>query len=226
MTKVRDLNLDMSKGLDAFMSTLKSTLNDDIEWTPIRARALEGFSKTPAGVKTSVSTLVDTDETFRASIARVIETDPDFAVLRERARTGTCSSNGKCAAARVAPTTRLYDGIADVSLALVEDDRVLYTRNGVSREAHALRCTDENAHICDATPRAVSGSASGVSLTGEPLQSAYRVRFAGVDDEYLVMNTVKVRNAEDCAARLCEHNAAHCPSSTCMLTDEKKCVPR
>ena len=49
MTKVRDLNLDMSKGLDAFMTTAKTTLNDDIEWTPTRARALEGFPRLPPG---------------------------------------------------------------------------------------------------------------------------------------------------------------------------------
>ena len=128
--------------------------------------------------------------------------------------------------ARVAPTTRLYDGITDVSLALVEDDRVLYTRNGVSREARSMRCTDDNAEVCDATARVVEGGANGVSLAGEAIQSAYRVRFAGVDDEYLVMNSVAVRNSQDCAARLCEHNAAHCPSATCALTDDKRCVPR
>ena len=40
------------------------------------------------------------------------------------------------------------------------------------------------------------------------------------------MNNVSVRNAADCAARVCEHNASACPSSACALTDDGVCVPK
>lgn len=224
LAKTRELNLDMSKGLMSFMKTLKNTLNSDLTWTPTRAKALEGFSKTEAGVKTSISTLLSTDETFRNSVRSMIESDPDFSALREATRTGSCTANGRCMTATVTPTSRLYDGVNDVTFSML-DDKVMYTRNGLVREAEAVRCTGDRKKDCNLITDIVEGGDS-LSLAGKPMASAYRLRFAGTDDEYMVMNNVNVKNEAECGARLCEHNASSCPSSLCELTEEKKCVPR
>jgi hypothetical protein len=222
LARTRELNIDMSKGLKHFVRALQTTLSSDLEWTPERATALEGFSRTKAGVKSSVKTLLDTDATFRDSVRTMIQDDPDFSALRESARTGSCTTQGRCASATVVPTTRLYDGTNPVSFSLL-DDRVVYTRNGVVREAEAIRCA--GTQTCDLVSEVVEGGDS-ISLAGRPLAAAYRLRFAGADSEYMVMNNVNVTNETECSARLCEHNAASCPSTMCQLTDEKKCVPR
>ena len=222
LAKTRELNIDMSKGLKHFVQALQTTLSSDLEWTPARAKALEGSSRTEAGVKSSVKTLLDTDATFRDSVRTMIQDDPDFSALRESARTGSCTTQGKCASATVVPTTRLYDGTIPVSFSLL-DDRVVYTRNGVVREAEAIRCADTQK--CDLVSEVVEGGDS-ISLAGRPLAAAYRLRFAGADSEYMVMNNVAARNDAECGVRLCEHNADVCPSSMCSLTDDGTCVPR
>lgn len=224
LAKSRELNLDMSKGLSQFIKSLKNTLSPDLEWTSTRAKALEGFSKTEAGVKSSIGTLLSTDPTFRDSVRNMIERDPDFSALREAARSGSCTTQGKCMSSTVVPTSRLYDGTNDVTFSVLED-RVMYTRNGLVREAEAIKCSGARKKECDLVAEVVEGGDS-LSLSGQPMAAAYRLRFAGVDSEYLVMNNVNVRNETDCAARLCEHNASSCPSSACALSEDGKCVPR
>ena len=224
LSKSRELNIDMSKGLQHFIKSMQNTLSPDVAWTASRAKALEGFSKTEAGVKSSVGTLLSTDSTFRDSVRTMIERDPDFSALREAARTGSCTTQGKCMSSTVTPTSRLYDGTNDVSFSIL-DDRVMYTRNGVVREAEAVKCVGDRKKECNLITEVVEGGDS-LSLGGKPMAAAYRLRFAGVDSEYMVMNNVNVKNETECSARLCEHNAASCPSTLCQLTEERKCVPR
>ena len=224
LSKTRELNIDMSKGLQHFIKSIQNTLSPDVAWTATRAKALEGFSKTEAGVKSSVGTLLSTDPTFRDSVRAMIERDPDFSALRESARTGSCTTQGKCMSSMVTPTSRLYDGTNDVSFSIL-DDKVMYTRNGIVREAEAVKCAGDRKKECNLITDVVEGGDS-LSLGGKPIVAAYRLRFAGVDSEYMVMNNVNVKNETECSTRLCEHNAASCPSTLCQLTDEKKCVPR
>lgn len=224
LSKSRELNIDMSKGLQHFIKSIQNTLSPDVTWTATRAKALEGFSKTEAGVKSSVGTLLSTDPKFRDSVRTMIERDPDFSALRESARTGSCTTQGRCMSSTVTPTSRLYDGTNDISFSIL-DDKVMYTRNGVVREAEAVKCVGDRKKECNLITDVVEGGDS-LSLVGKPMAAAYRLRFAGVDSEYMVMNNVNVKNETECSARLCEHNAASCPSTLCQLTDEKKCVPR
>ena len=213
----------MSKGLSHFMRSLQNTLSPNLEWTPTRAKALEGFSKTEAGVKSSVGTLLSTDSTLRDSVRSMIERDPDFSALREAARTGSCTTQGKCMSSTVVPTSRLYDGTNNVTFSVL-DDKVMYTRNGIVREAEAIKCSGTRKNECDLVTEVVEG---GDSLSFQ--ENLWLLRtdwFAGVDREYMVMNNVNVRNDVDCAARLCEHNASTCPSSLCSLTDDGTCIPR
>jgi hypothetical protein len=224
LSRSRELNIDMSKGLQHFMKSIRNTLSPDVAWTATRAKALEGFSRTEAGVKSSVGTLLSTDATFRESVRTMIERDPDFSALRESARSGSCTTQGKCMSSTVTPTSRLYDGTNDVSFSML-DNKVMYTRNGVVREAEALKCVGDRKKECDLITEVVEGGDS-LSLGGKPMTAAYRLRFAGVESEYMVLNNVNVKNETECSARLCEHNTASCPSTLCQLTDEKKCVPR
>ena len=224
LTKSRELNIDMSKGLQHFVKSIRNTINPDVAWTATSVNALEGFSKTEAGVKSSVRTLLNTDSAFRDSVRSMIERDADFSTLREAAQTGSCSSQGKCMTAKVTPTTRIYDGANDVAFSLLED-KIMYTRNGIVREAEALKCVGTREKECSLITEVVEGGDS-LSLIGKPIAAAYRLRFAGIDHEYMVMNNVNVKNESDCSARLCEHNTTSCPSSICELTEEQKCVPR
>ena len=224
LTKTRELNIDMSKGLHHFIKSLRNTLSPDLEWTSARAKALEGFSKTEAGVKSSIGTLLSTDETFRHSVRHMIEGDPDFSALRESSRSGSCTTQGKCMSSTVLPTSRLYDGNNQVTFSML-DEKVMYSRNGIVREAEAIKCTGDRKKDCNLITDVVEGGDS-LSLTGKPMAGAYRLRFAGVDSEYMVMNNVNVQNEAHCLPRLCEHNTMSCPSSICKLTDEKTCVSR
>lgn len=224
LAKTRELNLDMSKGLSHYIKSLQNTLSPELEWTSTRAKALEDFSRTEAGVKSSIGTLLSTDPAFRNSVRSMIERDPDFSALRQTARSGSCTTQGKCMSSTVVPTSRLHDGTNDVTFSVLED-RVMYTRNGIVREAEAVKCSGEGKHVCNIVTDVVEGGDS-ISLTGRPLAAAYRLRFAGVDKEYMVMNNVNVKNDADCVARLCEHNASSCPSSICALSEDGTCVPR
>ena len=61
LSKSRELNIDMSKGLQHFMKSIRNTLSPDVAWTATRAKASEGISKTEAGGKASVGTLRSAD---------------------------------------------------------------------------------------------------------------------------------------------------------------------
>jgi hypothetical protein len=104
------------------------------------------------------------------------------------------------------------------------DGRVLYAPSTEAplREARAERCTDANRAICDLSvpTETVAALAQGLAVA-----SAYRVRFPGTADEYLVMNEVAARDAAECAAALCAHNADACPAPLCQL-DAGVCTPR
>lgn len=224
LAKTRELNIDMSRGLSNFMKALRDTLSQDLKWTDTNAQALERDSRTESGVKSSIGILLDTDSTFRNSVRSMIEGDPDFSGLRESARSGSCTTQGRCIAATVVPTSRVYDGSNDVTFSML-DDRVMYTRNGLVREANAVKCIGEQKSRCNAVSDVIEGRDS-ITLSGEPVSSAYRLRFAGVDSEYMVVNNVHARDDTDCPIRLCEHNTGSCPSDICQLTDEKRCVPK
>lgn len=220
LTRVRELNIDMSHGFSKFMQSLKNTM--DVDWTQSRAKALEGFSTNQAGVKSSLRTMLQTDPTFKASVRELVVTDPDFSSLRELTRKGTCSL-GRCMASTVTPTSKLYDGTSEVQLSIV-DGQVKYTRNGIIRDAEAVRCTGQNKPACDMIPDVIEGNDS-LSLTGKPVLPTYRVKF-GTSEEFMVMNNVNVKTRSDCNARLCEHNAGQCPASMCKLSDDDKCVSK
>lgn len=224
LAKTRELNIDMSRGLSRFVKTLQNTLSPDLEWTPTRVHALEDVSKTTSGVKSSIGTLLNTDPAFRDSVRAIVEKDPDFSTLRERARSGSCTTQGKCMSSTVVPTSRIYDGTNNVTFSVLED-RVMYARNGVVREAEAVRCSGARKEECNKITEVLEGRDS-ISLTGRGVAPVYRLRFAGVDSEYIVMNNVNVRNEDECAARLCEHNAGSCPSSICSLTDDGVCIQK
>jgi hypothetical protein len=220
LTKVRELNIDMSHGFSKFMKSLKNTM--DVDWTPSRAKALEGFSATEAGVKSSLKTMFQTDPIFKASVRELVVTDPDFSSLRDLAQKGTCSL-GRCKASIVTPTSKIYDGTTDVQLSVV-DGQIKYTRNGVVRDAESIKCIGQNKQACEMIANVIEGDDS-LSLAGRPVLPTYRVKF-GNSEEFMVMNNINVKKRSDCSARLCEHNAGQCSASMCKLTDDNKCVPK
>ena len=220
LTRVRELNIDMSHGFSKFMKSLKNTM--DVDWTQSRAKALEGFSTNEAGVKSSLKTMFQTDPTFKASIRDLVGTDPDFSLLRDNTRNGSCSL-GRCMVSTVAPTSKIYDGTSEVQLSVV-DGQIKYTRNGIVRDAEAIKCIGQHKQACDLISDVVEGNDS-LSLTGKPVLPTYRVKF-GTSEEYMVMNNVNVKNRSDCDARLCEHNAEQCPARMCKLTDDNKCISK
>ena len=58
-----------------------------------------------------------------------------------------------------------------------------------------------------------------------PAAGAYRIR--GPDaQEYAVLNHLAVRDPTKCQARICELNEDACPSASCTVNADKKCVPR
>ena len=222
-SKSRELGIEMTQGLQEFMMSMKTRISDDLEWIPTNIEALEDMSQTEAGVKSALMTLLENDDVFNESVRNVVDDDPDFATALVAARKGVCSS-GRCATTRVYPTTRLYNSEEDmVTLSLSDDKRVMYTRDGVTHEAHAQRCSEAIQSQCDlAEPVGEFGQPP--SLHGKAVSSAYRVLFPGVEEEYLVMNHVEVGNKKDCAARVCEHNTTACPASVCKRTEEGACV--
>jgi hypothetical protein len=169
--------------------------------------------------------LMATDPKFKATTKKMVDEDPEFGALRARAAQGACGTAGRCAAGVVAPTARIYNGEGDVAFAPSEDGKVFYTRNGITREAAAFKCDASPGPCAGAFAVDPTGGAT-VVLSDEPVQHAYRMQFAGVEGEYVVMNELQARDGANCAARLCEHNAGACPASVCRVSDERQCVPK
>lgn len=225
-TTARDLGVDLTKGLEGFVDSMKRKVRDDLEWTPERVSGLDAPRMSEARLKSSLRILLDTDPTFQASAHLMITQDSDFADARRKASAGACAAYGRCVAGdRVATTSRLHDGSADVSLSL-DGDRVLYTRRGVTREARAERCDAANEELrraCDVAP-VVDTPLLDASVP--TVASAYRVYFPDEGRDYLVTNGVEVRDPTDCARRLCEHNRDACPSTLCARTADGDCRPK
>lgn len=229
----RSLGVDVQGGLPRFVQSLKAKVSDDLVWSEDKVRALGCTgSCSEARLKSVLGTLLQGDEAFRASVDTLLEEDADFAAARQQALAGLCAADGKCAARprdsevnRVRPSTRLHDGSSSSStsttLSKGPDGTVFYTRDGVTREAHAERCTDANARECTFATPLPSLTLDATSS----LATTYRVQFG--DDEYLVMNSVSARDPSECRAALCAHNAGEaCPAPLCRREGEGKCVPK
>lgn len=253
----RHLGVSTASGIEGFMASMKATIHEGLEWSPERVSAMsslgarggENRTTSQAQVKSSVRTLFDTDPVFRASAKAMLASDPDFADAMTEARKGSCRPNGTCAATTktARPSVRLYDGGDDETVSLrhdAETGRVLYTRAGVTREAHAERCGPsvspsslvaqqcDLAHVLDTVDGVATlggGKASSSSSDATPVRSLYRVTFG--DEDLLVHNSLEARDAQQCASRVCEHNATQCPSSLCKVevdatSGENSCVPK
>lgn len=213
---------DVAKLTDMKMAVahIQKNISDEVTWDEANASARASFT-TRAEFKKHLMTLWDSDESFRASMERVIDTDPDFTTLRANSGAGKCMT-GKCAVRKVRPNTRLYSGPKDTSVTFSLDeygDRVNYTKNGISREARAMKCDDSNRLVCDAALPLET-----LELSTQGVRESYRVTFG--EDEYVVMNQIATRDSSRCAMRICEHNQGTCPSSLCKLDEDQTCVPK
>lgn len=217
-SRVKDTS---AKSFSGLLASLRNELSGDIAWNEAIAGQLGG--KTRAQLKRSLMTLMDADEKFRDSIETLVRTDAEFSDARRAASAGACTSAGRCRAATVVPNTRPFDGTRSTGFSLLDESTVMYTRNGVTREAEALRCDlDINRAVCDAAHPLDAPLLSA----GDPVQTSYRMSFPGTDAEYVVMNHLAARERAQCAARVCEHNQDQCPASVCRVDEDNRCVAK
>jgi hypothetical protein len=204
--------------LEAFLANIRNDL--DVTWTDISAYS--GLT-TKWQMKNAVMQMFDRDDAFHESVKRVVDTDADLASVRRDIVRGACAVGGKCAIARTTPSTRLFDGHSDVTFAVMEDTgTVVYTRDGVTHETHALPCDASNERVCEDA----HDLGDELTLTGgtTPVVPTYKIH--GHDSEFVVMNSLSVTNESRCASRICELNKTACPSSMCTVDEDKNCVPR
>lgn len=212
---------------DTFGSFLAHIRNDlNLRWGAASS-SQHRHVHTRAQMKRTLMQMYDTDDVFRASVERAVDTDADFARTRREMAMGVCGTGGKCASTRTAPTERLFDakGGQNVTFAVMEEDKgVVYTRNGVTREAHAIRCDASNRELCDAAYDL--GDDPVLTRGRTPVTTTYKIR--GDGSEFVVMNHLSVRgsDATRCTPRLCELNHNTCPSTECTIDADKNCVPR
>jgi hypothetical protein len=199
---------------------MKDNVYEELKWSSDHVTEND---TSQAKLKTSLRELYETDAVFKASAKSMLKSDPDFQDAVTAAKKGACRNDGTCAASSVAPSTLLYDGTFSVTLRHdTETDRVLYTRAGITREVRTERCdaNDTVSQLCDLAP--LLATTDGVTTLTEKAHT-YRMEMDGYD--LLVYNSLETRNADECPVRLCEHNAAQCPSSFCSVDPSGTCVP-
>ena len=173
--------------------------------------------------------LFRTDPTLWASVHSYLE--GSLSVDAAALRAGQCRADGTCAAAPdVRVRTRLFDGRADVPLHLdAEGGVVRYERDGVLREAHAVRCEGAAAAaLCAEALPAVARAPAGRRRADRGRHARARAlprhlrRRGGVARA----QPRRVGRAR-CARLLCAHNRDGCPASLCRRDGAAGgCVPR
>ena len=176
--------------------------------------------------KRKLQIFYERNEAFRAAVDATLHHGTDWAEATHAARQGACVA-GACAA-RVDPTTRLFDGRASVTFLRGADGALVYERDGA---VHArLRTQACDASDAPAACRSAPLLASTTLRAGkDAVRDAYRVRLGGV--ERLVRNRLETGEGDadsakaDCAAQLCARNADACPAPYCSVDAAGGCVP-
>lgn len=209
----------------ALLRHIRENVSSDIEWsdTPLARERLT----TRTQMKNALMKMYDTDAVFRESVASAVDGDAEFSERRAGVVRGACDVQaGRCRASTVTPRTRLFDGRGgDVVFTVLDDDAtVTYTTaSGVSREVDAIKCTPATQELCD---RATEVDGTTLRAGTTPVTGTYRIRASDASSEFVVMNHLSARDATRCAARFCELNQTSCPSSTCTVDGERRCVPK
>lgn len=208
----------------ALLKHIRENVSSVITWTDDASTRKRLTTKTQ--MKNALMNMFDTDATFRATVTEAVDGDAEFAERRNALVGGSCTAKGKCKIATVTPQTKIFDGKSnDVVFTILDDDTtVTYaTPSGLSREVQAVKCTPSTQELCDRATE-VDGAALRAGIT--PVSSTYRIRAPDTMSEFVVMNNISARDASRCDARLCELNQNSCPASSCMLDEEKRCVPK
>lgn len=207
----------------ALLRHIQDNVSSDITWTdsPLTRERLT----TKTQMKNALMKMFDTDPTFRASVTGAVDGDAEFAERRNAVVGGSCGVQGRCKVAAVTPQTRLFDGKNDdVVFTVLDDETVTFTTpGGLSREVQAIKCAPSTQELCD---RATEADGTTLRAGVTPLSSTYRIRAPDTMSEFVVMNHISARDIDRCSARVCELNQGSCPGSSCMLDEEKRCVPR
>ena len=223
--------LDSSKtDVTNALTFLKDQISPEIAWSPSGVEKVAAESqKTFAGTKQGLVALFDTDDTFRGSVQKVIQTE-QFLQDRQTRTQGKCVARGgngtkSCSNIKVVPSRHLVDAGKEATFQLDEtQQKVWITRNGRTVEVEAKNCTASETlkELCASVPALEPNADDVVQITKDAaFQQTYRLSFDSGD--FLVKNTIS-SNTEKCAERICAHNSEACPSSLCQKLDGK-CVP-
>ena len=159
-------------------------------------------------------------------------------------QSGACLAQGVCKRTTTAPTTTLYDGKERVAFQKRADGGVTYSRegDGIAREIRTDSCdTNDAPSECrddDITDVDAGNMTPALKQGTHPVRGTYRIHFrnemTGDAETFLVKNAVEVYGTldstsarQECAAMLCERNAAECPAPHWAVDgDTGACVPQ